>query len=320
DYLLAEGLLSPYKKGAIFDEENPMLEVALARIRQLSAHEVGHTLGLAHNFAASYNNRASVMDYPVPKVAIASTNKLDLSDAYAAGIGKWDKMAVTYGYKDLSNAENKESALDQIVKKAIDDGLYFISDNDARAEGGAHPKAHLWDNGDDAVEQLGHVMKVREIALDNFSESNIPTGTPMAKLEDVLVPIYLYHRYQLDAAAKLIGGLNYSYNLRGDGQAGPEPIVDSQQRDALDAMLQTISPDALQMPDNIIKLIPPRPLGYYGSRELFNSHTDPAFDPLGAAETAANMTTELLFNPERAARLVDFKAKNSAHLGFSEMV
>src|SRR5699024_9319702 len=320
DYLLAEGLLSPYKKGAIFDEENPMLEMALARIRQLSAHEVGHTLGLAHNFAASYNNRASVMDYPVPKVAIASTNKLDLSDAYAAGIGKWDKMAVTYGYKDLSNAENKESALDQIVKKAIDDGLYFISDNDARAEGGAHPKAHLWDNGNNAVEQLKHVMKVREIALDNFSESNIPVGTPVAKLEDALVPIYLYHRYQLEATVKLVGGLYYSYNMRGDGQAGPELVEAFKQRDALEAMLQTITPEALKMPDQITKLIPPRPLGYYGSRELFNSHTDPAFDPLGAAETAAHLTTQLLFNPQRAARLVDFEARNTENLGLAEMI
>src|SRR5699024_8967674 len=139
----AEGLLSPYKKDAIFDEDNPMLEMALARIRQLSAHEVGHTLGLAHNFAASYNGRASVMDYPAPKVEIASTNKLDLSDAYDTDIGKWDKVAVTYGYKDLSNVEAKESELNQIVKSAIDDGLYFISDTDARPAGGAHPKAHL---------------------------------------------------------------------------------------------------------------------------------------------------------------------------------
>lgn len=321
DYLIAEGLLSPYKKGQTVDEnDNPMLEMALARIRQLAAHEVGHTIGLAHNFAASYNGRASVMDYPAPKVNITDNNELDLSNAYDTGIGEWDKAAVTYGYKDLSGVSDKEAALNEIVENAISDGLYFISDTDARPAGGAHPKAHLWDNGADAVDQLEHVMKVREIALNKFSESNIPAGTPMAKLEDALVPIYLYHRYQLAGTAKLIGGLNYSYNLRGDEQSGPEPVEASKQRAALDVMLQTLSPEALRMPDRIMDLIPPRPLGYYGSRELFNSHTDPAFDPLGAAETAANMTADLLFNAERAARLVDYEARNSKYLGLAEMI
>ena len=320
DYLIAEGLLSPYKKNKTFDEDSPMLEMALARIRQLSAHEIGHTIGLAHNFAASYNNRASVRDYPAPKVNITASNELDLSQAYDTGIGAWDKAAVTYGYKDLSGKKNKREELNTVIEHAIDDGLYFISDADARPAGGAHPKAHLWDNGTDAVDQLNHIMKVRAIALDTFSETNIPAGTPLAKLEDALVPIYLYHRYQLDGTAKLIGGLNYNYNLRGDGQAGPEPVEAGKQRAALDAMLKTLSPDALRMPDRILDLIPPRPLGYYGSRELFNSHTDPAFDPLGAAETAANMTAGLLFNPQRAARLVDFKARSEKHLGFDEMV
>lgn len=318
DYLIAEGLLSPYKDGKPADD--PMMEMALARIRQLSAHEVGHTLGLAHNFAASTNNRASVMDYPAPKVNINEDGTLDLSEAYDTGIGEWDKVAVTYGYQDFPQGANVQQELDEILNNAFKDGLLFISDADARPEGGAHPKAHLWDNGTDAIDQLNHIMDVRKIALDNFSESNIPMNTPMATLEDVLVPIYLFHRYQIEATVKLIGGVDYSYNLRGDGQQGPEPVAAKQQRAALDAMLSTLSPDALRMPDAIVELIPPRPLGYYGSRELFNGHTDPAFDPLGAAETAANMTTLLLFNSERAARLVDFEARNSNNLGLAEML
>jgi len=320
DYLIAEGLLSPYTDGANYDENNPMLQMALARIRQLAAHEVGHTLGLAHNFAASTNNRASVMDYPAPKVNITQDSTLDLSDAYDTGIGEWDKVAITYGYKDLTGLPSEEGALNSIIKNVIEDSLRFISDYDARPAGGAHPKAHLWDNGEDAVEQLHHIMDVREIALQNFSESNIPKGEPMAKLEDALVPIYLYHRYQIDGTAKLIGGQHYTYNLRGGPLPGPKPVADSTQRAALDAMLQTLSADALEMPDKIMDIIPPRPLGYYDSRELFNSHTNPTFDPLGAAETAAAMSSKLLFNSNRAARLVAAEARDSANLGLGDML
>lgn len=320
DYLIAEGLLSPYKEGASFEEGNPMLEMALARIRQLSAHEIGHTLGIAHNFAASTNDRASVMDYPAPKVNITQDSTLDLSNAYDTGIGEWDKVAVKYGYKDVTGLPSEEAALNKVIKDAIDDGLLFISDADARPAGGAHPKAHLWDNGEDAVDQLHHIMDVRDIALQNFSESNIQTGTPMAKLEDALVPIYLYHRYQIDGTVKLIGGQNYSYNLRGDDQPGPEPVPDSTQRAALDAMLTTLSAEQLAMPERIIELIPPRPIGYYDSRELFNSHTDPTFDPIGAAETAAAMSAKLLFNTERAARLVSAEARNADNLGLGDML
>ncbi|WP_138431230.1 zinc-dependent metalloprotease [Fodinibius saliphilus] len=320
DYLLAEGLLSPYKEGARFDDNNPMLEMALARIRQLSAHEIGHTLGLAHNFAASTNDRASVMDYPAPKVEISKDSTLDLSNAYDTGIGEWDKVSVTYGYKDLRALPSEDAALENVIEEAIDNGLLFISDMDARPAGGAHPKAHLWDNGKNAVEQLHHIMKVREIALQNFSESNIPSSTPMAELEDVLVPMYLFHRFQIEGTVKLVGGLDYSYKLRGDNQRGPTPVADSTQRAALDAMLKTLTPDALDMPDRIIELIPPRPLGHYDSRELFNSYTDPAFDPIGAAETAASMSAELLLNVNRAARLVDFEARNTDNLGLGDML
>lgn len=320
DYLIAEGLLAPYTDGASFEEDNPMLEMALARIRQLSAHEIGHTLGLAHNFAASTNSRASVMDYPAPKVGITQDSTLDLSNAYDTGIGEWDKVAVAYGYKDVTGLPSEEAALDNVIENAIDEGLLFISDYDARPEGGAHPKAHLWDNGETAAEQLQHIMDVREIALNNFAESAIPKGKPMATLEDALVPIYLYHRYQIEGTVKLIGGLDYSYNLRGDGQQGPKPVADDLQRDALDAMLQTVRADVLEMPANIVELIPPRPLGYYDSRELFNSHTDPAFDPVGAAETAADMSARLLLNTNRAARLVEAEARDSSNLGLGDML
>lgn len=320
DYLIAEGLLSPYEEGPGYDEDDPMLEMALARIRQLSAHEIGHTLGLAHNFAASTNDRASVMDYPVPRVSINPDSTLNLKDAYDTGVGEWDKVAITYGYKDVSALPNEKKALDTVINEAIEDKLLFISDADARPEGGAHSKAHLWDNGENAIDELRHIMEVRKIALDNFAESNIRPGRPMAQLEDVLVPVYLYHRYQVEGTVKLIGGYNYSYNVRGDSQEGPKPVADTLQRAALEELLNTISPTALQIPEKIRNLISPRPIGYQDSRELFNSYTDPVFDPIGAAETAAGMTAGLLFNRNRAARLVDSKARNDNNLGFGNMI
>jgi len=164
DYMIAEGLLAPYK------EEKPankaMMEMALARIRQLAAHELGHTLGIMHNYAA--NNNLSVMDYPHPQVKLDRAGNIDISKAYGEGIGEWDKLAVTYGYQDFPKGVNEEQALEKLLTKGIDDGLLFISDRDARSPGGAHPVAHLWDNGTNAADELLHVLNVRKKALQNF--------------------------------------------------------------------------------------------------------------------------------------------------------
>lgn len=306
DYMIAQGLLAPFEEG---NEEDPrMLEMALARIRQLSAHEVGHTLGIFHNFAASVNGRASVMDYPHPKVDIRN-GELDLSDAYDVGIGEWDKVTIAYGYQDFPEGTNEKEALNAILEKAADRGLKYISDNDARPQGGAHPYAHLWDYGSDPLTQLEHIMEVRKIALNNFGEANIPVGTPMTYLEDVLVPIYLFHRYQLEATVKLIGGFNYSYKLRGDNQDNPEVVDYASQVRALEEMLDTVEPEVLAIPENLLNLIPPRPAGIPESRELFSGNTGPSLDALGIAETAAHVTTGLIFHPNRANRLVEYGAR-----------
>ena len=306
DYMIATGLLAPFKEG---NEDDPrMMEMALARIRQLSAHEVGHTLGIFHNFAASVNDRASVMDYPHPKVDIKN-GKLDLSDAYDTGIGEWDKVTIAFGYQDFPEGTDEQAALNKILEDAHDAGYKYISDSDARPQGGAHPYAHLWEFGKDPVTQLSYILKVRDIALDNFGEANIPAGTPMSKLEDVLVPIYFFHRYQTEATVKLIGGLDYTYKLRGDNQPTPKILDRSTQEKALQAMLKTIQPEVLAVPENLLDLIPTRPPGMHSSRELFKGNTGPSLDALGIAEIAANFSLGLILNPQRANRLVEYGAR-----------
>ncbi|GAB2529735.1 zinc-dependent metalloprotease [Rufibacter soli] len=317
DFLIAEGLLAPYEEGKPANPE--MMKLALARLRQLSAHELGHTLGIMHNYAASVNNRASVMDYPHPTVNLTSAGELDLSNAYAVGIGDWDKLAVTYGYQHFPTGTHEKLALDQLLRQGHARGLQFISDRDARAPGGAHPQAHLWDNGANAAEELRHVLAVRQKALDRFGINNIKPGVPMAMLEDALVPIYNYHRYQVEAAAKVVGGVNYTYASRGDGQLVTELVSDTEQQKALDALLATLQPTVLALPEKIIAAIPPRPAGWSPTRELFDKRTGLTFDPLAAAEASADFTLSFLFHPERAARLVELKARGSK-LGLDEVL
>ena len=322
DFLIASGLVADYAadaQGSDSSKAGPMMEMSLQRLRQLAAHEVGHTLGLVHNYAASGNERASVMDYPHPYVKIVG-ERLDLSDAYTDEIGAWDKVAITYGYQDFPSEVNEAQALDSILQGAIGDGLLFISDRDARATSGAHPAAHLWDNGSDAVAELKRVMQVRRIALQNLSEKKLPFGQPMATLEEVLVPMYLFHRYQTEAVAKLPGGLNYTYAVRGDGQPVLSMVPDDRQQAAIQALLSTITPEALAIPERVLALLPPYPLGYEeNARELFPSRTGITFNPMAAAETAADFTLGFLLNPERLTRMVDYHARYDQAPGFTEL-
>ncbi len=318
DFLIAEGLLAPYETGKQVSQE--MQEMALARLRQLSAHEVGHTLGLAHNFAASVSNRASVMDYPHPFVKINEDGSFDLSGAYDNGIGEWDRVAIAYGYQDFPEEADEKKELNDIIQNGISQGLIFISDQDARSTGSAHPFAHLWDNGKNPIDELERVLQIRSLAISRFSESNIREGAPMATLEETLVPIYMFHRYQLEATAKLLGGLYYTYALRGDGQKISEIVSPQDQRGALDELLHTIQPDVLAIPENILQLIPPRAFGYSRNSEVFKVRTRLTFDPLAAAETTANLTVALILHPERAARLVEYHSRDNSYPGLGEVV
>ncbi len=306
DYLIATGLLAPY--GAPIKDDK-MMRMVLARLRQLAAHEVGHTLGLLHNYIASAQGRASVMDYPPPRVLLDANGDIDLDSAYAVGIGAWDKVSIAYGYSEFAPGTDEHEALNNILMNAAKNGLTFISDRDARDPAGLHPNAHLWDDGADPVAELQRVMQVRAKALSHFGENNIPKGTPMAFLEDVLVPVYLFHRYQLEAVTKEVGGMFYTYALRGDGQVVTRALSLETQLRALHTIMDCMDPKALALPDNIIKLIPPRPDGYPYTRELFNRRTGLAFDPLGAAETAADLPLSFLFNTERLSRMEEYHAE-----------
>jgi Met-zincin/Domain of unknown function (DUF5117) len=317
DYLIATGLLAPFEKGTPADDK--MLKMALERLKQLSAHEVGHTLGLMHNYASSVSNRASVMDYPHPLVRVNAAGEIDLSDAYDNKIGEWDKVAITFGYQEFSPATNEASALNKILTDAAKKGLQYISDQDARPAGGLHPQAHLWDNGNDAVTELNEVMKVRAKALSDFGEKNIRPGMPMAMLEDVLVPVYFYHRYQVEAVTKLVGGMNYTYAMRGDGQLITKALSKEEQKRALNAVIDCLDPKFLQLPDRIARLIPPRPDGYAFTRELFRKRTGLAFDVLSPAETAADLPLSFLFNPQRLSRMAQYEVQDNG-LSVAEML
>ncbi|MDQ6814769.1 MAG: zinc-dependent metalloprotease [Bacteroidota bacterium] len=317
DYLIASGLLAPFENGVPTD--NKMLQMSLQRLKQLAAHEIGHTLGLLHNYIASTQNRASVMDYPSPVVSLNNKGEIDLGDAYTNEIGAWDKVAINYGYRDFPSGTDEASSLNKILTDAANNGLTFIADRDARDPAGLHPTAHLWDVGKDPVAGLKGVLKVRKAALAKFGENNIRKGTPMAMLEDVLVPIYLFHRYQLEAVTKQVGGLYYSYALRGDGQLVTKAMTKQEQLTALNAVVDCIDPATLALPENITKLIPPRPNEYDYNRELFNRRTGLAFDPLAAAESAADFPLSFLFNPARLNRMVQYQAENNG-LGIDEML
>ncbi len=316
DRMIFEGLAGADKSGS--GEADDPVEIALARIRQLAAHEVGHTLGFAHNFAASSNDRASVMDYPAPDIRVGSDGALDFSNAYAVGMGDWDKVAATWLYAEFADGVDETAALEGILQDGYGRGLRYIADREGRSVGTAHPYASVWDNGADAATSLTDTLRVRRIALDNFGERSIKDDQPMAMLRNVIVPIYLYHRYQVNAASKLVGGFDFNYGHKGDGSTTGRPVADADQRRALAALIATLDPAMLDISDDIINRLTPAAGG--GGGELFDGHTGQLFDLLSAADTSADITFTALLHPSRAARLVDYKSRNASVLGFDDVL
>ena len=312
DFLIAQGLVAAYGQNGTTPDPR-LEEMALARLRQLSAHEVGHTLGLAHNFAASTNDRSSVMDYPHPYITLTDAGEMDFSQAYTAGIGAWDKQTIKYGYTDYPDAAAESAGLATVLAESEQLGLRYISDSDARPQGSSQPQAHLWDNGSDPVAEMDRLLELRRVALEKFSEQNIPVGAPLSELESVLVPVYLMHRYQVEAVAKMIGGYEYDYGVRVAGKTPKYvPTKPGFQQRALSKLLETLSPVTLMLPTDLEQLIPPPAMGYGRDRELFTSQNGGGLDPLAMAQSATDNTLTFLLHPDRLARIVEQHAMYSS--------
>ncbi|SHM72176.1 zinc-dependent metalloprotease [Polaribacter sp. KT 15] len=315
DFLIAQALQAPYKNKKA--EDDFALQMAIARIRQLSAHEIGHTLGFAHNFAASTNGRASVMDYPHPQFSLKN-GKIDFSKAYDDKIGDWDKVTVAYFYQDFEKDEENE--LNKILDNATAKGLKYLSDSDARPQGSASISAHLWDNGGNVHDELYNILEIRKNAIQDFSTDNIKSNQPYSVLEDVFVPLYFFHRFQTEATVKIIGGLEYSYAVKDGKETVVKNASGASERIALQAVLKTIDVNEIAIPKDKLSLFPPRAMGFGRSRESFKSKLGVEFDAFSAVETASEMTLNLLLNPQRVSRLVAHKSLNKNNLGFNELL
>jgi hypothetical protein len=319
DYLIALGLTSPFTGDSEATEEQK--EMALARIRQLSAHEVGHTLGIAHNFAASENGRESVMDYPHPKIEIKGS-QLSLANAYDTGMGEWDNYVIAYGYQDFAETTDSAEALQAMVVEAREAGLKYKSDADARASRHGSSDGHMWDNGANPLAEYDHLLKVRDIALANMGLNTIASGNSLSSLENALVPVYLLHRYQLEAVAKQVGGVHYFYENKGDldKPMGVKLVPSETQVEAMMRLIDASSAEVLKMPQRLLSLITPPIFAEAETREQFNGRLGRVFDPISAAESAAAFSLELLLHPERLNRLAYQHSRQTSIPGVDDLI
>ena len=309
DFLIAQGLMAPFS-----DDENDqaLMDLALARIRQLSAHEVGHTIGIAHNFAASNYGRESVMDYPHPQFEIDPNDESNViaPNAYGVGLGKWDKAVIAYGYSEFSETQDELTELKKLIERNDRNGLIYISDADARSVGDAHAYASLWDNGSDAVDELEKMIEIREVALRNFGTRNLKNGRNWSDLEEILVPVYYFHRFQIEAAAKWLGGVDYDYSSKYQTHEKPSlSVVSGQgQSKALDVMIKTLAPEFLEIRPELASLILPKATNSHRTRESVNGKTGVTLDQLELASASAQHTLNAILHPQRLERLIQQSA------------
>jgi hypothetical protein len=316
DILIAEALTAPYLAGTAASDA--AVQMALARLRQLAAHEVGHTLGLEHNFAASWSGNGSVMDYPHPMLELKD-GKVDLSDAYGVGLGPWDTFAIKHAYLQVP-PEQEASALAALRAEARAAGLKFVSDQDSRDGNSAHPDGQLWDFGPDALKTFDDLLAIRRVALDGFSLGVLPPQRQTGELEARLVPVYLLHRYQVDAVARRLGGARYEYGLAIDGRAGSTPVPAAEQRAALARLMRALSVSELALPANVLDLMTPPAPGYERNREYFGTRAAPLFDPYATVAAGAALTAGYLFEPERLNRIAWQHARDPAQPGLDEVM
>ena len=314
DYMIFEGLLSPYSNGT----ERPALlyEAALKRIRQLAAHETGHTLGLGHNYYDSTKGWISVMDYPHPQEELLADGTIDISKAYPQRIGDWDKVTINYGYRQLPQGASETPALTKILDEAWEQDLRYLTNQDMDA----NPRADWWSNGLNQADELNRLMKVRRAALNRIGEKTIRATQPMATIEEPLVPIYMYHRWAVEAAASMVAGQHYIYAMRGDGRTATRWSTAEEQAAALGALAATLKPSELTLSKQLLASIPPRPPGWARHRELFPRTTGDTFDPLTPATIASDVTIGFVLQIERAARMVAQHAVEPTLPGLDEVL
>ena len=299
DYMILSGLVDNPND---IQKKSMIKKTSLDRIRQLSAHEIGHTLGFAHNYISSANNRSSVMDYPHPKIDLVD-GKISIADAYSENIGDWDKVSVEYAYRDFPNTKNENHELDKIINEAEKNGLYFLSDSDSRPVGSANPFSHLWDNGELPYKELNKLLKVRDLALKNIDLDNLVDGEPYDRIEDILVPIYMLHRYQIEASAKAIGGVDYLYFVKNKNNDKVKFVDSKLQRKSLESLLNVLKPKNLVLPNNLIDILSPRSFRNPRTRENFVSNTGVTFDYINTSSSLINHTLTFLLNAERINRI-----------------
>jgi hypothetical protein len=314
DYLIMEGLLSPYTTGT--ERPDEVLQVALARVRQLSAHEVGHTIGLGHNYYNSSQGRISVLDYPHPLIELRADGTMDLSQAYDTGIGEWDKVAIQYGYSVFPAGTDEAAALRKILDDAWAEDVRYMTNQDMAVA----PNVDQWNNGTDAAAELTRLLRVRRAGLERFGETAIRKDVPMAMIEEALVPLYLHHRYAVDSAVTVLGGQHYVYALRGDGRPPVKWVDAAAQKSALAALMSALNIRELTLPSNVLAQIPPRPPGYGRTRELFPRYTGGAFDPITPAIVATDIVVSGLLSSDRAARLVAQHAVDPSLPGLEDVI
>ena len=299
DYMILSGLIDNPNE---IENKSLIKKTSLDRIRQLSAHEIGHTLGFAHNYISSANNRSSVMDYPHPKIDIVNGN-INIDNAYSKNIGDWDKVSVRYAYTDFQENENEDVKLNDIIEEAVNKGLYFLSDSDSRPVGSANPFSHLWDNGEFPYKELDKLLKVRDLALKNIDLDNLVDGEPYDRIEDILVPVYMLHRYQIESAAKAIGGVDYLYFVKNKNNDKVKFVDSKLQKESLKSLLNVLNPKNLVLPTNLIQILSPRSFRNPRTRENFESNTGVTFDYINASSSIINHTLTFLMNPERINRI-----------------
>jgi hypothetical protein len=319
DILIAESLTAPYGKSDQAQKKALAEQMALARLRQLAAHEVGHSLGFQHNFAASRQGNGSVMDYPHPLLKLDATGGIDINQAYGVGVGGWDDFLVAHAYGQFP-ADKEEQSLAELRGAIAKAGYEYISDEDSRAPGSSHPDGLLWDFGGDTQKTFDLLMTARQHALANFSRGVLGPERQNGELEARLVPIYLLHRYQTEAVARQLAGASYQYGEIGDGNAGTTPVAANVQLAALQRLVRTLGAEDLALPANVLDLLTPPSTGYERSREYFATHTAPLFDALAAVEASATVSSQFLFDSSRMNRLAWQHARDASQPGIDTML